>query len=241
MRRFQCALLVAVWMIRLGADDGFKVGYVDCSSGDQHQPTPVFSNSCSHQPVGTLSCGKEVKVLGREGPWLKIASPDGGERYIGVTAVSQKKDRFLALDFPVPPGPYTPDCSAFRPEKPIEVLSDTQGVDFGPYLQRVSEDVRKHWHEAIPESAKMKRGNVVIEFAIYKAGGLARPKIGRSFGEKSFGMKLVATSGDVDLDRAAWDGITASDPFSPLPSEFGGPYIALRVRFSYNPEKAEPK
>ena len=241
MRMSQCVLLVALCTIQLTADDAFKVGYVDCSSGDKHPPTPVFSDPCTPQPVGTLSCGEKVKVLGREGPWLRIASSDGGERYIGAAAVSQKKDRFLALDFPVSPGPYTRDCSAFRPERAIEVLSDTQGVDFGPYLQRVLEDVRKNWHKAIPESAKMKHGKVVIEFAIYKDGGLARPKIVPSFGEKSFGMKLVATSGDVELDRAAWDGITASDPFPPLPSEFGGQYVALRIGFSYNPDKAEPK
>src|ERR1700730_18165864 len=202
MRMLQCALLVAVWTIQLGAEDAFKVGYVGCSSGDKHPPPPpVFSNPCTPQPVGTVSCGEKVKVLGRDGPWFKLASPDGGERYISATAVSQRKDRFLALDFPVPPGQGTRDCSAFRPEKAIEVLSDTQGVDFGPYLKGVLEAVRKNWHKAIPESAKMKHGKVVIEFAINKDGGLNRPKIVRSFGEKSFGMKLVAPSGDADLDR----------------------------------------
>ena len=40
------------------------------------------------------------------------------------------------------------------------------------------------------------------------------------------------------LDRAAWGGITASNPFPPLPSNFGGPYLALRFRFYYNPEQA---
>jgi len=52
-------------------------------------------------------------------------------------------------------------------------------------------------------------------------------------------MKLVATSGDIPLDRAAWAGITASDPFPALPSEFTGEYLALRFRFYYNPTKDE--
>jgi hypothetical protein len=52
-------------------------------------------------------------------------------------------------------------------------------------------------------------------------------------------MKLVATSGDIPLDRAAWAGITGSDPFPALPSEFGGQYLALRFRFYYNPTKGE--
>ena len=108
----------------------------------------------------------------------------------------------------------------------LEVLSDTMGVDFGPYLQRVLHDVRQNWYTAIPESAQMKHGNLIIEFAITKDGKVA-------------GMKLIASAGDTPLDRAAWAGITASDPFPPLPSDFGGPYLALRIRFFYNPTKDE--
>jgi TonB family protein len=108
----------------------------------------------------------------------------------------------------------------------LEILSDTMGVDFGPYLQRVLHDVKQNWYDAIPESAAMKHGNLIIEFAITKDGKVA-------------GMKLVASSGDVPLDRAAWAGITGSNPFPALPSEFGGQYLALRFRFYYNPTKEE--
>ncbi len=108
----------------------------------------------------------------------------------------------------------------------LEVLSDTMGVDFGPYLQRVLHDVKANWYNAIPESAQMKHGNLIIEFAIAKDG-------------KVLGMKLVASSGDVPLDRAAWAGIVGSNPFPPLPSEFGGEYLALRFRFFYNPTQDE--
>jgi TonB family protein len=108
----------------------------------------------------------------------------------------------------------------------LEVLSDTMGVDFGPYLQRVLHDVKQNWYNAIPESAAMKHGSLIIEFAISKDGKVA-------------GMKLVAPSGDIPLDRAAWAGITGSDPFPALPAEFGGQYLALRFRFFYNPTKEE--
>jgi TonB family protein len=108
----------------------------------------------------------------------------------------------------------------------LEILSDTMGVDFGPYLQRVLHDVRQNWYIAIPPSAEMKHGNLVIEFAITKDGKVA-------------GMKLVQPSGDIPLDRAAWAGIVASDPFPPLPTEFGGQYLALRFRFFYNPTKED--
>jgi hypothetical protein len=52
-------------------------------------------------------------------------------------------------------------------------------------------------------------------------------------------MRLAAGSGDVALDRAAWGGVTASNPFPPLPGEFSGQYLALRFHFYYNPERAE--
>ncbi len=108
----------------------------------------------------------------------------------------------------------------------LEVLSDTQGVDFGPYLQRILQDVRQNWYLLIPESAEMKKGKLAIEFAITKDGKVAD-------------MRLVASSGDVALDRPAWGSITNSNPFPPLPTEFTGPYLALRFRYYYNPDKGE--
>lgn len=124
------------------------------------------------------------------------------------------------------------------PEKPskvpgppgnVEVLSDTQGVDFGPYLSGMLRAVRENWNAVIPESAKpplLKRGKVSIQFVIRPDGKVA-------------GLQYTGSSGDIALDRAAWRGITASDPFAPLPKEFHGPYLALRLHFYYNPGKSE--
>jgi hypothetical protein len=47
----------------------------------------------------------------------------------------------------------------------------------------------------------------------------------------------MSPSGDVALDRAAYGGITAVNPFQPLPSNFRGQYLALRFRFLYNPDR----
>ena len=79
-------------------------------------------------------------------------------------------------------------------------------------------DVKYHWFKLIPESDEMKQGKLAIEFAISKEGRVAN-------------RGLVAISGDVALDRAAWNGITSSNPFPPLPTDFTGPYLALRFRF----------
>jgi hypothetical protein len=111
----------------------------------------------------------------------------------------------------------------------LDVLSDTMGVDFGPYLQRVLHDVKGNWYNLIPESARpplMKKGKVSIEFAIMKNGTVQ-------------GMTLSGPSGDVSLDRAAWGGITNSAPFLSLPTEFRGDYLLLRFNFYYNPEGSD--
>src|SRR5262249_10838273 len=57
----------------------------------------------------------------------------------------------------------------------LEVTTDTQGVDFGPYLQRVMHDIKQNWYKLIPQSAQpplLKRGKVVIKFAIANNGQL---------------------------------------------------------------------
>jgi TonB family protein len=112
---------------------------------------------------------------------------------------------------------------------PVEVLSDTQGVEFGPYLSRVLSTIKINWYNLVPEEARpplLKHGKVAIRFLITPNGKVA-------------GLNVELPSGDIPLDRAAYGGITASDPFSPLPREFHGPYLALRITFYYNPTIGE--
>lgn len=117
------------------------------------------------------------------------------------------------------------------PQGNVDILSDTRGVDFGPYLRDVIEKVRRNWYNSIPEEARspqFKQGKLAIQFIIDKNGNVE-------------GMRLNPSSGDAALDRAAWGGITASNPFSRLPKEFTGPYLALRFRFYYNPNRIAPE
>jgi len=111
-----------------------------------------------------------------------------------------------------------------RASESIEILSDTMGIDFAPYLKGLHLIVKNHWNALIPESALpplMKSGTVTIEFAIQRNGEIA-------------GMKLVTSSGDVALDRAAWGGIIDSVPLPTLPAAFKGDYLRLRCDFLYN-------
>jgi len=111
----------------------------------------------------------------------------------------------------------------------VEVLSDTMGVDFGPYLHQVVQMTQSSWDLLIPEAARpplLKQGTVAIQFIILPDGSIKQ-------------MQLVRPSGDVSLDRAAWGGITGAGPFPPLPKQFKGPYLALRFYFLYNEQTGQ--
>jgi TonB family protein len=107
-----------------------------------------------------------------------------------------------------------------------EILTDTMGVDFGPYLTRVVQIVKQNWYTLMPPSVYppiLKQGKLSLEFVILKDG-------------KVSGMAVRTSSGYVELDRAAWGSITASTPFPPLPKEFPGQILGLRFYYFYNLE-----
>jgi TonB family protein len=190
----------------------------------QSQPAPQPQQQQSNQQVAQLPPTAKPNI---ENEFKKYANPMSAGSAIDQAARDAAARRGNGQQMGNGGDPYGLGQGAHgRQMGNLEVLSDTMGVDFGPYLQRVLHDVRQNWYTAIPESAEMKHGNLIIEFAITKDGKVA-------------GMKLIASSGDSPLDRAAWAGIVGSDPFPPLPSEFGGQYLALRFRFYYNPTKDE--
>jgi TonB family protein len=105
-----------------------------------------------------------------------------------------------------------------------EILSDTQGVDFGPYIRRILEDIKRNWIPLIPEEARPplnKQGETLIRFTINRDGSIAA-------------MNLDGSSQDTAIDRACWGGITGVGQFPPLPGQFKGPNLELRVDFFTN-------
>jgi len=101
-------------------------------------------------------------------------------------------------------------------------LSDANGFDFKPYLLQVLASVRRNWMAVIPQSASMgRRGQVLIQFIIDRRGGV--PK-----------LVIASSSGTEAYDRAAVAGVSASNPFPPLPPEFKGEQIRLQLAFNYN-------
>ena len=104
----------------------------------------------------------------------------------------------------------------------LELLSDPGGIDFKPYLIRILATVKRNWQAVMPESARLgRRGRVQIQFSIARDGNV--PK-----------LVIAASSGADALDRAAVAGISASNPFPPLPPEFQGQVVRLQFTFQYN-------
>ncbi len=120
----------------------------------------------------------------------------------------------------------SPGRSGAKALDQAEILTDTMGVDFGPYLTRVVQIVKQNWYSIMPPSVYppiFKQGKLAIEFVILKDGTIS-------------GLVRDTSSGDVALDRAAWGSITASAPFPPLPKEFPGKLLGLRFYYFYNLE-----
>jgi TonB family protein len=114
----------------------------------------------------------------------------------------------------------------YKAMAPAEILTDTMGVDFGPYMTRIVQIVKQNWYTLMPPSVYppiRKQGKLALEFQILKDGTVT-------------GLIRDTSSGDVGLDRAAWGSITASTPFPPLPKEFPGKLLGLRFYYFYNLE-----
>jgi outer membrane biosynthesis protein TonB len=106
----------------------------------------------------------------------------------------------------------------------VQVLSDMQGVDFGKYLNRLLSDVRRNWLPLIPEECRPplnKQGITGVRFTIQPDGKISA-------------MHLDYSTHDVAIDRAAWGSITTLGQAQPLPKEFHGPNLELRIEFRIN-------
>jgi TonB family protein len=120
----------------------------------------------------------------------------------------------------VPPDPNNPNFNLPGPQ----ILSDTMGVDFDPYLLRVYLIVRRNWDSVIPQIAQLgRKGRVILQFSIRKDGSVPD-------------LNLMSGSGTPSMDSAALSSIRLSNPFPPLPPEFPGNDILLRFGYYYNME-----
>ena len=106
-----------------------------------------------------------------------------------------------------------------------DILSDTQGVDFGPYMRQALPMIRKSWASSLPQEdvpAGKSPAETVIRFTISRNGKISA-------------MELVESAHQIEVDRAAWGSIVGVGQFPSLPAEFNGPSLILRIGFRVNP------
>ena len=107
----------------------------------------------------------------------------------------------------------------------VSLLSDTQGVNFGPYLVSWKKATQATWKISTAQGAEasdLRNGTVAMRFKILPNGKIMDGS-----------MILEDRSGSTPLDRAAWSVLTSSR-YPSLPSQFRGPYLEIRTVFSYN-------
>ena len=108
---------------------------------------------------------------------------------------------------------------------PPELLTDSRGVDFGPYILLNSSKLKQTWLQSIPPEARpptQLRGEVGVEVTLNKDGHITD-------------LQIQESSGNTSLDRAAFEAVLNTSPYAAFPSSFTGPVCRLRFRFNYNP------
>ena len=111
----------------------------------------------------------------------------------------------------------------------IEILSDTKGLDFGPYIfaMKPKNTAPLVCADAANRQAQtFKSGESVVTFGVMPDG-------------KVEGLRFVRSSGIIALDRAAYGAVSYSTPFNELPLAFPGKYLLLRTTFHYNLKEAQ--
>lgn len=127
---------------------------------------------------------------------------------------------FLIKDGPQQNGPVAKGHAGCA----IQMLSDTQGVNFNSYLRDVYLSVRKCWFANMPPSVeKGQQGTNSFEFHVLQDGSVPKDS-----------LKMVLSSDKNDFDAASLQGIREAVPFSHLPEKFAQPSIVLRFTFYYN-------
>jgi TonB family protein len=84
--------------------------------------------------------------------------------------------------------------------------------------------IYQQWIPLLPEETRPplnKRGTSQIRFTINPDGTIAA-------------MHLEDSTHDDALNRAAWGSITGVGKFPPLPQDFHGPNLQLRIHFKVN-------
>ena len=123
---------------------------------------------------------------------------------------------------PAPPSP--PSAESAGAKEPggnsDSNLFDTRGFPLGNYEEVVVSRVKSKWF--IPSNLKQSQGRTIVIFYISKDG-------------QHTGLRIALTSGNRSLDVAALSAVAESSPFPPLPKDFPGDRIGVRLALIVEP------
>jgi hypothetical protein len=118
----------------------------------------------------------------------------------------------------------------------VDILSDTQGVDFNPYLKKIIREIYETWIPLLPDEARPplnKQGVTQLRITIMPDGSLHVQDGANN------GLVLEGSTHDEALNRAAWGSITGVGQFPPLPKEFHGPNLILSIHYLVNKQPGD--
>jgi TonB family protein len=102
----------------------------------------------------------------------------------------------------------------------VDLLSDTNGADLGPYMRILIGDLKKHWLPPAESAnqAPLKQEETLLRFTIAPDGQISA-------------MRLENPAQDTAFDKAAWKTATTITPM-PLPAGMKGSSLTVLVHFT---------
>jgi TonB family protein len=100
----------------------------------------------------------------------------------------------------------------------VDILTDTQGVNFGPYIEQVIQTLSDTPRPAKTRTVFDNKPTALLSFTIAADGKVTT-------------LHLDESSNYAALDRAAWNSISKVKALPPLPKEFTGTTLRIRVQY----------
>jgi TonB family protein len=100
-----------------------------------------------------------------------------------------------------------------------DIQFDDKGIDFGPWLQRFRNQVRRNW--LIPQVAELARDDVILQFYVLRNGIITD-------------IRVIKAAGIQALTISAVNAIKLSNPAPALPADYPDDRIQFTVHFYYN-------
>jgi len=115
------------------------------------------------------------------------------------------------------------DSAAIRSATQKADNPDEVPAELKPYVEALVKAVKHQWYllgSFLPQNKAGYFGELAIQFTVQRDGTVTA-------------MKFLSDSGDRDLDKAAWEAVRQTSPFSRFPEAAKVDHVVVRVNFRY--------